>query len=66
MNFIYELYKNLMWTYKKDEMGNTYKEPYMTLNDIDNMDIFFYLDMKIYELNKDKKDITKRYDAMGL
>jgi len=65
MNFIYELYNNLLWTYKNDG-EQTYREPFMTLNDIDSMDIFFYLDLKIYEFKKDKKIITKKYDAMGL
>ena len=54
-----------MWTYKNDG-EQTYKEPFMTLNDIDDMDIFFYLDLKIYEIKKDKKEITRKYDEKGL
>jgi hypothetical protein len=66
MEFIYELYNSLMWIIEKDEDGNEHKTPYMTINQIDELDFFFYLDMKIYELNKANKQITSEYDSMGL
>jgi len=47
-------------------MGNTRKIPYMTLNEIDEMDIFYWLDLKIYELKMQDIETTRSYDANGL
>ncbi|AGK96805.1 hypothetical protein [Clostridium pasteurianum] len=65
MDFIYELYDSLLWVTKSDG-ENTYKEPWYTQNEIDEMDIFFWLDYKIYMLKKDNKETIARYDNIGL
>jgi len=38
----------------------------MKLNEIDEMDIMFYLDMQIYEAKKENEETTSNYDKMGL
>lgn len=38
----------------------------MKLNEIDQMDIFFWLDLQIYEAKKDGEETTSNYDKMGL
>ncbi|KHD34363.1 hypothetical protein NL50_17405 [Clostridium acetobutylicum] len=65
MDFVYNLYDSLMWI--KVNTGEQIEEkPYMTLTEIDDMDIFFYLDLRIYQLKQQSKENTKNYDKMGL
>jgi hypothetical protein len=59
------MYDSLLWIRKKDG-ENVYKEPYMKLNEIDQMDIFFWLDIQIYEAKKQDEEATSNYDKMGL
>ena len=65
MDFIYEFYDSLMWIRESDG-EREYKKPYMTLTEIDNMDIFFFLDLKIYDSRKEQKETVNKYDSMGL
>lgn len=59
------MYDSLLWITKKDG-ENTYKEPYMKLHEIDQMDIFFWLDLQIYEAKKGNEETISQYDKMGL
>ncbi|MCR3759148.1 hypothetical protein KYB31_09115 [Clostridium felsineum] len=54
-----------MWI-KESDGEKVYKKPYMSINEIDKMDIFFYLDLRIYQLKQENKENTKNYDKMGL
>lgn len=38
----------------------------MKLNEIDEMDIMFWLDLQIYEAKKESEETTSDYDKMGL
>ena len=64
MDCIYELYEGLLWI-KETDGEKEYKKPYMTLNEIDEMDIFFWLDLRIYELKKENIENIERYDSSG-
>lgn len=66
MDFVCEFYNSLLWITERDEEGNESKKPYMSINEIDEMDFFFFLDLKIYELKKANKEIAKDYDNRGL
>jgi|GEM_PF-2022462 len=66
MDFVYEFYETLMWQVERDEDGNEHKIKYMTINEIDELDVFFYLDLEIYNNNKGNIKAIARMDAMGL
>ena len=66
MDFVYEFYETLMWQIERDEDGNEHKIKYMTINEIDELDVFFYLDLEIYNNNKGNIKAIARMDAMGL
>ncbi|HEY5524892.1 MAG TPA: hypothetical protein VIK26_06100 [Clostridium sp.] len=55
-----------MWQIERDEDGNEHKIKYMTINEIDELDVFFYLDLEIYNNNKGNIKAIARMDAMGL
>lgn len=65
MEFIYSFYDDLMWLRESDG-EKVYKKPYMSINEIDNMDVFFYLDLRIYQLKQENKENIKNYDKIGL
>lgn len=62
MDLIWQLYDQLLWF--KDKEGQ--KTPYMHWGEIEEMDIFSWLDYQIFLLKKGNVETTAKYDSIGL